>query len=119
MATTPAPFPVYTVHGRHNRGFRHQVLGFPMTMEWLKKRSMELFGTDDIYRAAMRLIVDFEIDRPLHAVYDSKTDEIMLILSMAENLSPATVRDPPEKEVEWFRNYLGVTGRPLWYDVSD
>lgn len=81
---------------------------------------MELYGTtDDISRAAYQTVIDSGLRRTLHAVYDRKTKQHMLVLSMGENLTPATLREPPEKEVEWFRNYLGVTGRPLWYNVSN
>lgn len=121
MSATPAPFPAFIVAGRRNRSFRHQVLGYPMSNKWLEKRSMELIGKVDVYRAAKRALVDFGKDfgtsRPLRGVYDSKNDEYLYVISMGENVAPATVRDPPEEECEWFRNYFGVEGKPLWYDV--
>ncbi|KLO16019.1 hypothetical protein SCHPADRAFT_901843 [Schizopora paradoxa] len=117
MSATPAPFPEFIVAGRRNRSFRHQVLGYPIPNEWLEKRSMELIGKVDIYRAVTQALIDFGSNRPLRGVYDRKNNEYMYVISMGENLAPATVRDPPEEECEWFRNYFGVEGKPLWYDV--
>lgn len=120
MSTTPAPLPVYNAAGRRNRGFRHQVLGYRMSYEWLEKRSKELYGSEDpinIPRAAFRIVIDAGVSRPLHAVYDRETKEHALVFSLGENTTPEIMQEPPEKTVEWVRNFLGATGRPLWYDV--
>ncbi|KLO16020.1 hypothetical protein SCHPADRAFT_995395 [Schizopora paradoxa] len=120
MSETPAPLPIYNAAGRRNRGFRHQVLGYPMTPEWLTKRSMELFGKkNNFFGAAAKTVADFKHNRTVHAVYDRKTKEYALVVALAENVTPGTLREPPEEECEWFRQYLGVEGKPLWYNVSN
>ena len=117
MSETPAPFPVYNPDGRRNRNFRHQVLGYPMTYEWLKKRSMELKGKEDFFFAASKALADFNRNRILRAIYNRKTKEYAMVIPLADNVAP--MQDPPEEECEWFRNYLGVEGKPLWYDVDE
>lgn len=92
-----------------------------MTSEWLKKRSKELYGSEDssnIPRAAFQIVVDLGVNLPMHAVYDRKTKKHALVLSLGENTTPETMQEPPEKLVEWVRNYVGATGRPLWYNVE-
>ncbi|KLO16022.1 hypothetical protein SCHPADRAFT_926797 [Schizopora paradoxa] len=118
MATTPRPLPVYIAAGRRNRGFRYQVLGCPMTQEWLTKRSLEVFGRDDFFAEAMKTFAEFKRDEIVHAIYDRKNKKYALAVSMGENVTVETLRDPPEEECEWFRQYLGVERRPLCTLVS-
>lgn len=86
--------------------------------EWLWKRSMNSsVGKDSIIHAAItNAIADYKFNRTIHAIYDRKIKENALVISMGENVT-GTLRDSPEEGCEWFRQYLGVVGRPLWYDV--
>ncbi|KLO16018.1 hypothetical protein SCHPADRAFT_901842, partial [Schizopora paradoxa] len=54
-----------------------------MTDEWLTKRSLEVYGRDDFFAAAMKTVADFKHNRPVHAIYDRKTKKYALIVSLA------------------------------------
>lgn len=119
MSTTPRPPPTFNSKGE--RRFRHQVLGYPVTDEWLQERSMKLYGTrEKTDEAAMMMatVPGFE-HRVLRIVYAPKTDDEMICFPLADNSTLESMRRvPPKHELEGMRELTGQTGSPLWYDVA-
>jgi len=98
---------------KRRRRFVHKVLTYPVSYEWLKQRSTELWGAPSTKRTIQHLqLHSGQPQRMLQSVYNKETGDILIRVPLADNTWPKEIQIPSAKDVETMRNYIGATGEP-------